>query len=102
MDAKHNLRRLKRKKVITDSLITKIENSNNETAQEVLFEHLHSNADVATLREYCKMAIAADAYPKMQSLGDKMLRDLPPEGMLGQGGILCLCVCVRACMHVTV
>ena len=66
VDAKHNLLRLKRKKVITDSLITEIEKSNNETAQEVLFNHLKYNADVPSLREYCKMAKAADAYPKMQ------------------------------------
>ena len=80
--AKHNLLRLSRRKVITDNLITKIEKSDNETGKELLFDHLRRNADVATLREYCKMAIAANALPRMQKLGKKMLCDLQPEGLL--------------------
>ena len=91
VDAKHNLHRLKRKKVITDHLIMEIENTDNETAKELLFHHLHRNADVATLREYCKMAMRAVAFPKMQKLGEKMLSELPPEGLLEW------CVCVRVC-----
>ena len=83
MVAKHNLLRLSRRKVITDNLITKIEKSDNETGKELLFDHLRRNADVATLREYCKMAIAANALPRMQKLGKKMLCDLQPEGLLG-------------------
>ena len=48
------------------------------------------------------MAIAADAFPKMQNFGEKMLKELALEGMLGQCGVICLsvCVCARACMHV--
>ena len=82
MDAKLDLLELERKNVIPDSLVKEIESADYETAKEVLFKHLHKNADVASLREYCRVAIAARAYPKMQSLGEKMLRDLPPEGLL--------------------
>ena len=91
VDAKHNLHRLKRKKVITDHLIMEIENTDKETAKELLFYHLHHNADVATLSEYCKMVMRADAFPKMQTLGEKMLSELPPEGLLEW------CVCIRVC-----
>ena len=88
VDAKLNLLWLKRKKVITEDLIPKIENSNHANAKEILFDHLMRNADVAALRMYCKMAIDhTDGLPNMQKLGRKMLNDLPPEGV---------CVCSRA------
>ena len=82
VNPKLKLRWLKRKKVLTDSLITDIESADTGNAVELLFEHLRLHADVATLREYCKMVITADAYPKMQKLGKKMLSELPPEGLL--------------------
>ena len=98
--AKLNLRKLKRKKVITENLIAQIESSDNENAKEVLFEHLKCHADVAALREYCKMITAADAFPNMQKLGEKMLNELPPEGLLGwYVACVCVCVCVRARVH---
>ena len=83
VDAKLNLRFLKRKNVITEDLETQIESSNSANAREILFEHLNRNADVAALRVYCEMAKAADGFPNMQKLGQKMLSDLPPEGLLG-------------------
>ena len=61
----------------------KINNSDKEEAKEVLFAHLQENADVAALREYCRMIIATEGYPKMRELGKAMLRELPPEGLLG-------------------
>lgn len=67
--------------MISASLVTGIESSNSEKAKELLFEHLHLNANVVTLREYCNMLSGADAFPKMQTLGQKMLNDLPPEGL---------------------
>ena len=82
VDAKLNLLRLKRKKVITEALIARIENADSENAKEILYDHLQRNADVGALREYCKVAIAADALPNMQKLGEKMLSELPPEGLL--------------------
>ena len=82
MDAKHSLLRLKRKKVITESLIMKIESADSANAKELLYDHLHRNADVAALREYCEMLIAADAFPNMQKLGEKMSNELFSEGLL--------------------
>ena len=81
VDASVDLLWLLRKKVTTESLKVQIESSNNKNAKEVLF-HLHRNADVAALRVYCKMALAADGFPNMPQLGEKMLSELPPEGLL--------------------
>ena len=82
VNAKLNLLKLKRKKVITESLLSQIESVDNEDAKELLFDHLTCHADVAALREYCKVIIAAGAFPKMQQLGERMLSELPPEGVL--------------------
>ena len=103
MDAKLNLHELKRKKVIDEALFTKIDSAGDKkTAREMLFDHLHCNADVATLSEYCKIIISADAFPEMQALGKTMLRALPPEGLLGLVGVLlleCMCMwCVCLCV----
>ena len=51
----------------------------------------------------CKMAVAADAVPKMQKLGEKMLSELPPEGVL-EWGLCCVLMheCVCTCMHVCI
>ena len=82
VDPKVKLRWLRRKKVIPDSLVTEIEASaDSEKAKDLLFEHLRLNANAVTLREYCNMLSKADAFPKMQDLGQKMLNDLPPEGL---------------------
>ena len=78
-----NLLQLKRKEVMPVSLISKIEAADDEGAKELLFEHLHRNADVDALKEYCKMAIAANAFPRMQKLGERMLNELELEGLLG-------------------
>ena len=96
VNPKRNLLWLKRKEVISEGLISKIETADTRDAKEILFEHLHRNADVAALREYCKMAIAADGFPRMQKLGEKMQNELALEGLLGQCDILYgMCVCVR-------
>ena len=98
-----NLLLLKRKEVISEGLISKIKTASTGDAKEILFEHLRRNADVAALMEYCKMAKAADGFPRMQKLGEKMLNELTQEGLLGQCSILygvSLSVCVCVCVHV--
>ena len=99
VDATLNLLRLKRKKVITESLVTKIECADSANARELLYDHLYRNADVRALREYCKMAVAADGVPNMQKLGEKMLSELPPEGVL-EWRHCCVCASVRVCVCV--
>ena len=80
VNAKQSLLKLKHKGVISPDVKTSIERANEEDAKYLLFEHLEKNATVDTLREYCKVAIAADGYPRMQELGRNMMETLPPEG----------------------
>ena len=96
VNPKLNLLWLKRKEVISEGLIADIKAADTRDAKEILFEHLHHNADVAAVREYCKMAMAAEGFPRMQKLGEKMLNELTLEGLLGQ------CVLCRVCVHVHV
>ena len=91
VNAKLRLRRLIRRGVITDTIKGDIESANDDEAREILFGHLKQNANADTLKKYLKVAIAAEGYPKMQSLGRKMMEELE------QGGWLVLCVvCVCA------
>ena len=99
-NAKIKLLELKRKEVISEDLVMEIESADHKKARELLFEHLHRHANVAKLREYCRIAISADGYPKMQRLGEKMLHNLPPEGLLGL--VRCVCVGVWVCVGVCV
>ena len=78
--AKQSLLRLKHKGVISPDVKTSIEAANEEDSKYVLFEHLEKTATVDSLREYCKVAIAADDFPRMQEFGRKMIEALPPEG----------------------
>ena len=81
VNAKQSLLKLKHKGVISQAVRASIEGTNEEEeATYILLEHLEKNATVDTLREYCKVAIAADGYPRMQELGRKMIDALPPEG----------------------
>ena len=80
VNAKQSLLKLKHKGVISPDVKTSIECANEEDAKYLLFEHLEKNATVDTLREYCKVATAADGYPRMQELGRNIMRTLPPEG----------------------
>ena len=91
---KLNLLKLKRKKVITADLISKIESADDENAKEILFHHLKFNADIATLKEYCEVVITADGYPKMQQLGEKMLSELQAKGLLKWPWCVVLCKCL--------
>ena len=82
VNAKHSLLKLKHKGVISPDVKTSIDSVNDEDAKYILFEHLEKNATVANLREYCKVAIAAKGFPRMQALGRKMMEALPLGGWL--------------------
>ena len=77
--AKQSLSKLKYKGVISADVKTSIESANEEDAKYLLLTYLKKNATVGTLREYCKVAIAAYAFPRMKELGRKMRNTLPPE-----------------------
>ena len=79
VNAKKSLLKLEHKGVISPDVKTSIEGANEEDARYLLFGHLEKNATVDTLREYCKVAIAAKGFPRMQELGRKMLNALLPE-----------------------
>ena len=95
VNAKHSLLKLRRLGVISPGVMTNIEKANNDDdAKEILYDHLSSNANAATLREWCDVAIEANGFPKMQELGKKMKEALP----CAQGGQLELCVCKGNCV----
>ena len=80
VNAKQSLLKLKHKGVISQAVRASIEaTKDDEEATYLLLEHLERNATVDTLREYCKVAIAADGYPRMQELGRKMINALPSQ-----------------------
>ena len=110
VDPRLSLLRLVRKGVITENVKSDINTSNTKDAREVLYHHLANHANVDTLKEYCEVAIDAEGYPKMQSLGRKMMEELEQGGwsklcFLSVWGaracvcvvcvcVLCVCVCV--------
>ncbi len=93
VDASLSLRTLKRLQVITQDIMALINAAtNDEDAQEILYEHLTDHANMDSLLKYCEVIIAAGGYPRMQSLGMKMKEDL----QCMQGGWLCVHTCVSA------
>ena len=76
-----SLFRLVRKGVITEDVMSNINTSNTDDAREVLYHHLVHHANVCTLEEYLRVAIVADGYPKMQSLGRKIMEELEQRGL---------------------
>ena len=102
VNAKLRLRKLIRRGVITDTIKGDIESANDDEAREILFDHLKQNANVDTLKKYLKVAIVAEGYPKMQSLGRKMMEELEQGGWSELCAYLSLCgrkhVCVCVCV----
>ena len=93
VDPRLSLLRLVRKGVITEDVKSDITTSNTKDAREVLYHHLAHHANVETLKEYCEVAIDAEGYPKMQSLGRKMMEELEQGGWSELCAHLCVCVC---------
>ena len=82
VNAKQSLLKLRHKGVIPPDVKTAIDSANDEDARYLLLEYLEKNATLDTLREYCKVAIAANGFPRMQELGRKMMDNLPLGGWL--------------------
>ena len=82
VNAKYKVLKLKRKNVIPQDVVAKIEHSNDDDAKEILYDHLKHQGTVDTLREYCQIAGEASGYPNMQRLAAKMKKELPLEGGL--------------------
>ena len=72
-----SLMTLTREGVISEDVESRINSATNkDDAQEILFAHLMQHANVDTLMRYCEVAIGAEGYPNMQSLGRKMKEEL--------------------------
>ena len=105
VNPKLSLLKLEHKGVISPDVATALENSKEEDAKYLLFQHLKKNATVDTMREYCKVAIAADGYPRMQELGRKMMETLPLGGWshlwwwVGTLSAPHVCVPLSHCVH---
>ena len=82
VNAKYNLLKLKRKGVITQDIERRISATNDDEAREILYDHLKLRSSLETLKDYCQVAIAADGYPNMQRLADKIMKDLSQGGWL--------------------
>ena len=76
VNPRKSLLRLISKGVISEDVQSNISSCNIEDGREILFHHLKCHATKDTLKEYCKVAIDANGYPKMQSLGRKMKEEL--------------------------
>ena len=76
MNAKCNVLRLKRKRVIPEKVVEEIIAKSSEEANEVLYDHLVNHGTVDTLREWCEWAKAAEGFQKMQELGRRMKDEL--------------------------
>ena len=95
-----SLRKLIREGVISSDVKAAIESANDEDAKDILFEHLQKNATVEALRVYCKVAIAANGFPKMQELGRNIIDGLSCGGWLAlwfHNGCMSLCWLVQVC-----
>ena len=80
-----SLLRLKRKGVISEDVRSHINSATYEVdAQEILFAHLMHHANVDALMSYCEVAIGAEGYPNMQSLGRKMKEELQQGWLVGE------------------
>ena len=80
VNPKLSLLGLVRKGIITEYAESCIDYSNTKDAQEFLYHRLAHHANVDTLKEYCEVAIDAVGFPKMQSLGRKMMEELEKRG----------------------
>ena len=94
-----SLLRLVHKGVITKDVKSSIDTSNTKDAREVLYHYLTHHATVDTLMEYFEMAIDAEGYPNMQSLGRKMKEELEQGGWLSTYHCACCVSKSSYCMH---
>ena len=78
--AKYNLLKLVRKNVITQEIASRISAANDDEGREILYDHLKHHGSVHTLREFCEVAIAANGYPNMQQLAERMVQELSRHG----------------------
>ena len=90
--AKCNWLKLVRKNVITENIASRTSATTDDESRELLYHHLKHHGSVQTLREFCEVVVAADGYPNMQKLAEKILHAIPTDGYW------CMCDwCVYLC-----
>ena len=77
---KYNLLKLVRKEVITQDIATRISATNDDEGKEILYHHLKHHGSVRSLGQFCEAAMAADGYPNMQKLAEKIMQRLSQGG----------------------
>ena len=86
----YNLLRLVRKEVITQDIATRISGTNDDEGKEILYDHLKHHGSVHSLREFCEAAMAADGYPNMQKLAEKIMQRLSQGGWFHELVHICM------------
>ena len=71
--AKEVASELRRRKVIPESVETKIEGAlDRKTANGLLYDHLYAQGNLYTLEIACDVFIEKEAYPRTKQLGESM------------------------------
>ena len=64
-------------KVIPESLCFELKRTSNDKATEMLYLHMRDCGSLETVHSLCDVMIKKEGYPKMNSLGRDMKKDLP-------------------------
>ena len=83
MDAKDIAKTLQRKGVISEEIATDIATARSKTkANEVLYDHLRSQASVDDLKRLFQLFGEETGYSRMNAFGEDMLRKLEQRGKI--------------------
>ena len=68
-------RRLKIDNIIPDNVYHRINNTDQESAREILFIHFSQEGTPSTIRTLCDVMMSKTGYPSMIALGENMKQD---------------------------
>ena len=64
--------RLKIDNILPDKVYHRINDTNQESAREILFIHFSQEGTPSTIRTLCDVMMSKTGYPSMKALGEKM------------------------------
>ena len=67
--------RLKIDNILPDRLYCRINDTDQESAREILFIHFSQEGTPSTIRTLCDVMIDKTGYPSMKALGENMKKD---------------------------
>ena len=77
VDARAIAQKARMEKIIPEAVEIKInESKTSDEAKEVLFEHLHDQVTLESLRRFCSIMIESEGYQLMQKFGKRLLAKL--------------------------